>query len=55
MRQERTNLEKVQMIGRAITAAEFCRRSGKWCSWCDYLPVCLGDQRQIDATLIQIR
>ena len=48
-------LAKVQLVAHAVAAAEFYKRPGKWCAWCDYLPVCLGDQRQIDATLVQIR
>jgi hypothetical protein len=47
-------LTKVQLVARAVGAADFYRRPGKWCSWCDYLPVCLGDQAQVDATLVSI-
>jgi hypothetical protein len=47
-------LAKVQLVARAIDAGDFYRRPGKWCSWCDYLPVCLHDQAQVDATLVAI-
>jgi len=33
-------LVKAEYIGREIAAGRFYKRPGKWCSWCDYLPVC---------------
>lgn len=47
-------LSKVQSVCRAISAADFYRRPGKWCSWCDFLPVCIHDHAQVAATLIAI-
>ncbi len=47
-------LAKVQIVSRAIAAGDFYKRSGKWCSWCDFLPICLHDQPQVDATLVAI-
>lgn len=48
-------LAKVGYVGREIQSGRFYKRPGKWCGWCDYLPVCLGDQRRIRETLIQVR
>lgn len=47
-------LAKVQLVAHAVACHQFYRRPGKWCAWCDYLPVCLGDARQIEATLVAI-
>jgi len=47
-------LAKVEYVGREITAGRFYKRSGKWCSWCDYLPVCTGDAASARETLVQI-
>lgn len=44
-----------QLITDEITARHFYKRLGKWCAWCDYLPVCLGEKRRIEETLVQIR
>jgi hypothetical protein len=33
----------------------FYKRPGKWCLYCDYLPVCTGDQKKVKETLVQIR
>ena len=33
----------------------FYKRSGKWCSSCDYLPVCGGNQKKATETLVQIK
>jgi len=48
-------LEKVQLVASEIHAGRFYKRPGKWCSWCDYLPVCVGDSQQVKETLVQIR
>src|ERR1043166_3453370 len=37
-------LAKVDYVAREIAAGHFYKRPGKWCSYCDYLPVCLGDE-----------
>jgi CRISPR/Cas system-associated exonuclease Cas4 (RecB family) len=34
-------LEKVSQVGRLIQNQVFFKRPGKWCAYCDYLPVCL--------------
>lgn len=46
-------LRKAEIIGRGIAERLFYRRSGKWCSWCDYLAVCLGDEQRVRETLAQ--
>jgi ATP-dependent exoDNAse (exonuclease V) beta subunit len=33
-------LAKTNLVARDITAGRFYKRPGKWCAWCDYLPVC---------------
>ena len=47
-------LAKAELVAHEITAGHFFKRPGIWCAWCDYLPVCLGDQQKIEETLIQI-
>jgi hypothetical protein len=46
-------LTKAELVGQAITARHFYKRPGWWCSSCDYLPVCLGDQKKVRETLVQ--
>src|SRR5438876_944238 len=43
-------LEKVEYIAGEIAAGRFYKRPGKWCGWCDYLPVCTGDRRRAQET-----
>lgn len=45
-------LEKAAYVAREIATAQFYKRPGKWCSWCDFLPVCLRDQKKIQETLV---
>ncbi len=47
-------LAKVKLVATAIQAGHFFKRSGMWCSWCDYLPVCTGDRKKAERTLLQI-
>ena len=47
-------LAKVGYLAREITGHRFYKRPGKWCSWCDYLPVCLGDKRKVEETLVTV-
>lgn len=47
-------LAKADLVAHEIHAGHFFKRPGKWCAWCDYLPVCLGDQKQVKETLVQI-
>jgi len=48
-------LAKAQLVAREIASGHFYKRPGKWCSWCDYLPTCLGDQRKVAETLLRVR
>jgi len=47
-------ISKVGYLAREIKAGNFYKRSGKHCSWCDYLPICLGDARKTQETLVQV-
>lgn len=47
-------LSKVKLVAREIKAGHFYKRPGKWCSWCDYLPVCMGDKQKAKQTLVRI-
>ena len=45
---------KAGFIAKEIAAGHFYKRPGKWCSYCDFLPVCLADFQRAKDTLIQI-
>ncbi|MBX3024683.1 PD-(D/E)XK nuclease family protein [bacterium] len=47
-------VEKVEIIAQAISAGFFYKRPGRWCSYCDFLPLCLGDQAKVEETLVQV-
>jgi hypothetical protein len=47
-------ISKVGYLAREIKAGNFYKRPGKHCSWCDYLPICLGDARKAQETLVEI-
>src|SRR5215510_16297677 len=47
-------ISKVGYLAREIKAGNFYKRPGKHCSWCDYLPICLGDVSKAQETLVQI-
>jgi putative RecB family exonuclease len=46
-------LRKASYAARDIKAGEFYKRSGVHCSWCDFLPVCLGDREKSAETLMK--
>lgn len=48
-------LTKARLVAREISAGHFYKRPGKWCGWCDFLPVCVGDRKTADETLVQIK
>ena len=48
-------LAKTEYLAQQIAAGRFYKRPGKWCAWCDYLPVCTGDKRIAEETLLQIQ
>lgn len=47
-------LDKVQLVAQDIAAGRFYKRPGKHCAYCDFLPVCLGDKRKAQETLVRI-
>lgn len=47
-------LAKMAITAQAIEAGQYYKRPGFWCSWCDFLPVCLEDTRKVKETLIQL-
>ena len=49
-----TGLAKVECVAGEIAAEYFFKRPGEWCSYYDYLPVCLGDEQRIRETLVQV-
>ncbi len=48
-------LDKTGYVAHEIASARFYRRTGKWCSWCDYLPVCVGDKRKVGESLTRAK
>jgi len=46
-------LAKVEYVAREIEAERFYKRPGKWCGYCDYLPVCLGNRTKAQETLLR--
>jgi PD-(D/E)XK nuclease superfamily len=47
-------LKKVRMVSDDITASKFYKRRGKHCSYCDFLPVCLGNEKKAQETLVRV-
>ena len=47
-------LEKVRLVSDDIAAGKFYKRPGKHCAWCDFLPVCLGNKKKAQDTLVRI-
>jgi RecB family exonuclease len=47
-------LAKVRMVSDDIAAGKFYKRTGKHCGYCDFLPVCLGDEKKAQETLVKI-
>lgn len=48
-------LAKVALVTEEIAARRFYKRPGRWCAWCDYLPVCTGDRAKAEETLTRVR
>lgn len=48
-------LAKAGYVAREIAAGSFYKRSGMHCSWCDFLPLCLGNTRKAADTLVKIQ
>lgn len=47
-------LSKAGLIAQEITAGHFYKRPGRWCAYCDFLPVCVGDTKQAGESLIRV-
>lgn len=47
-------LAKAELVSHEITSGHFYKRPGRWCTWCDYLPVCMGNTKKVEETLIRI-
>lgn len=47
-------LAKAGHVAREIGRNRFFKRPGLWCTWCDFLPVCLRDQKTIQETLVRL-
>jgi hypothetical protein len=47
-------LAKAGYVAHEIAASRFYKRPGMWCAWCDFLPVCLRDERKMSETLVSI-
>jgi CRISPR/Cas system-associated exonuclease Cas4 (RecB family) len=47
-------LTKVDYVAGEISAGRFYKRPGRWCSYCDFLPICLGDQAKAEETLVRV-
>jgi len=47
-------LDKTGYVAREIHSRRFYKRTGKWCGWCDYLPVCVRDKRKVEETLVRM-
>jgi hypothetical protein len=47
-------VSKVQLVSEDIANGKFYKRPGKQCSYCDFLPVCVGDHKRAQETLVQI-
>jgi CRISPR/Cas system-associated exonuclease Cas4 (RecB family) len=47
-------LAKVRLVSEDIARGKFYKRAGKWCSYCDFLPVCLGDKKKVQEKLVKI-
>jgi len=47
-------LAKAGYVAREIAASRFYKRPGMWCAWCDFLPMCLRDERKVEETLVKV-
>ncbi|MCL5406744.1 MAG: PD-(D/E)XK nuclease family protein [Deltaproteobacteria bacterium] len=47
-------LAKVQIVAEDIARGKFYKRPGKHCSYCDFLPACLGDKQKVQEKLVRI-
>jgi RecB family exonuclease len=47
-------LSKAKIVAQEVSNERFYKRPGIWCTWCDYLPVCLGDEQKVKHGFVQI-
>ena len=47
-------VEKVRFVSKDIAAGIFYKRPGKHCAYCDFLPLCKGDEKTAQETLVHI-
>jgi hypothetical protein len=47
-------LRKAEIVAQAIAAGHFYKRPGWWCSGCDYLPKCIGDEAEARRRLVRV-
>lgn len=47
-------LDKVEYVAHEISTSRFYKRPGNWCGYCDYLPVCLKDNKTAEETLVRV-
>src|SRR5437899_12623355 len=47
-------LDKVRLVSDDIPAGKFYKRPGKHCAWCGFLPMCLGNKKKAQDTLVRI-
>ncbi len=47
-------LGKARLVGEQIAAGAFYTRPGTWCAWCDFQPVCIGNEHAVRTTLVRI-
>jgi len=47
-------VDKVRIVSADILDGKFYKRPGKHCSYCDFLPLCMGNRKKAEETLVQI-
>ncbi len=47
-------LAKARLVGQQIAAGAFYTRPGTWCGWCDFQPVCTGNEPKARETLLRV-
>jgi len=47
-------LARADYVAHEIADGRFYKRPGQGCAWCDYLPVCVKDEKRIEETLVRI-
>ncbi len=47
-------LDKVRIVAADIRAGRFYKRPGKHCAWCDFLPVCMGEEKRVWESLVMV-